>query len=110
MAGYGGNLWVVPPFQRQHVVVSGDDDSLPPTLDHILLCDHQVADFNAVPILWQAMSWRIRCRSWWWGNSRSCRAGLLRRFGCQFQFRIQVTPDRRNKTGAIGMNASNRQF
>jgi hypothetical protein len=105
-----GSLWVVTPFQRQHVVVSGDNDGLPPALDHVFMSNHQVADFDAVPILRQALGWCTRCRSCRWGVSRSSRAGLLRRFGCQFQFRIQVAPDRWDKTGAIGMNATDRQF
>ena len=60
--------WVIPPFQRQHVLISGHDDGLPPALVYILQRDHQIADFNAVPIFREAVNWRTPCRSWRWGN------------------------------------------
>src|ERR1019366_4761716 len=52
-------LWIVTPFQGQHVAVPGDNDGLPPTGGQLVPGNHQVTDVDVVPGRGQA--WR-RCR------------------------------------------------
>jgi hypothetical protein len=43
-------LWIVTPFQVQHVAVPGEDNCLPPAIARAVITgDHQMSDSNVVP-------------------------------------------------------------
>src|ERR1019366_8328475 len=83
-------LWVVAPFQGQHVAVPGDDDGLPPTGGQLVPGNHQVTDIDGVP---------GRGQTW-----RQCRVGEL------YQPVINGRTNLRHKAMTAGVDFADRQL